>query len=76
MIMNIQWQFWDQDKNKLPILCNKTTTLSVYYLVFHRILDFKRGWISILALFLCLERIIQGDPKTRFFRIGHPAIIV
>ncbi len=60
--MNIQQLFWNQDKNKLSILCNKTSALNVYYLVFHRILDFKRGWISILALFLCLKRIIQGTP--------------
>ena len=30
-------------------MCNYVNT---FVTVFHRILDFKRGWISILALFL------------------------
>jgi len=31
--------------------CNISFTHSVIYTVFHRILDLKRGWISILASF-------------------------
>ena len=30
------------------------TNIELYYSVFHRILDLKRGWISILVLFFCL----------------------
>jgi len=36
-------------------VCNKLLSACVYNLVFHRILDFKRGWISILAFFFALN---------------------
>ena len=42
--------------------CNKMLRATVIDTVFHRILDLKRGWISILAsFFLYLPQNIQAD---------------
>jgi hypothetical protein len=53
--MTIFFQILEGNDHNRDVLALKWVgmRLVTMYMVFHRILDFKTGWISILALFFC-----------------------